>query len=168
MRYTLRYNLTTSGKHTLVIKSHPNLETPSAWDEHDLWCSFEIQGVFHLRHCLKVPLRPHRALHSWDTSYSCVRNCYTGCPVLAPCRPQTHPYHSGYNVSADVQGLSSLSQNLECTILGIFLSERSKYSDPVYLMLPSRRDCLFCEIRRNKRSWLNPGLHTCGNDKRAW
>src|SRR5438105_12374305 len=52
--------------------------------------------------------------------------------------------------------------------LGMFLSERSKDSDPVYLMLPSRRDCLFSEIRRNKRCWLNPGLHTCGNDMRAW
>src|SRR6266498_1226166 len=52
--------------------------------------------------------------------------------------------------------------------LGMILSERSKDSDPVYLMLPSRRDYLFCEIRRNKRCWLNPGLHTCGNDMRAW
>src|SRR6266508_2856130 len=52
--------------------------------------------------------------------------------------------------------------------LGMILSERSKDSDPVYLVLPSRRDCLFCEIRRNKRCWMNPGLHTCGNDMRAW
>src|SRR6266508_1243524 len=44
--------------------------------------------------------------------------------------------------------------------LGMFLSERSKDFDPVYVMLPSRCECLFCEIRRNKRSWLNPRLHT--------
>src|SRR6266542_3601115 len=48
--------------------------------------------------------------------------------------------------------------------LGMIMSERSKYSDPIYLVLPSRRDCLFCAIRRNKSYWLNPGLHTCGND----
>src|SRR5438132_7223128 len=52
-------------------------------------------GVFHRRYCLKVPLRRHHGLHSSDTSCSCVHNCYTGCTILVPCRPQTHPYHSG-------------------------------------------------------------------------
>src|SRR6266542_2830823 len=84
----LGYNLTTSGKYALVIKQRPIVKTPSAWDEHDLLWSIEIQGVFHRRHCLKVPLQRHRAVHSSDTSCSCVHNCCTGCTVLAPCRPQ--------------------------------------------------------------------------------
>src|SRR6266498_3885487 len=108
MCYMLGYNLTTRGKHARVIKQHPIVKTPSAWDEHDLLWSIQIQGVFHRRHCLNV---------KW---------------------------------------------------LGMILSERSKDSDPVYLVLPSRCDCLFCEIRRNKSCWLNSGLHTCGNDMRAW
>src|SRR6266542_4001539 len=116
----LCYNLTTGGKHALVIKQHPIVKTPSAWDEHDLLLSIQIQWVFHRRHCLKVPLRRYRGLHSSDTSCSCVRNCYTGWTVLAPCRPQTHPYHSGYDVSVNGQALFSLSQDLECTIPGYF------------------------------------------------
>src|SRR5436190_20750564 len=72
----LGYNLTTSGKHALVIKQRPIVKTPSAWDEHDLPWSIQIQDAFHRRHCLKVPLRWHRALHSSDTSCSCVRNCW--------------------------------------------------------------------------------------------
>src|SRR5436190_24217226 len=40
--------------------------------------------------------------------------------------------------------------------LGIFLCEHSKYSDPVYLMLPSRRDCLFSEIRRKQTILAEP------------
>ena len=52
--------------------------------------------------------------------------------------------------------------------LGMIMIERSKYYDPIYLMVPSRRDCLFCKIRRNESYWLNPELHTCGNDVRAW
>src|SRR6266508_3263057 len=103
----LGYNLTTSGRHALVIKQRPIVKTPSTWDELNLPWSIQIQGVFHRRHCLKVPLWRHRALHSSDTSCSCVRNCYTGCTILVTCRPQTHPYHSGYDVSADDQGLSS-------------------------------------------------------------
>src|SRR6266540_1307998 len=116
----LGYNLITTGRHALVIKQHPIVKTPSAWDEHDLPWSIQIQGVFHRRHCLKV------------------RACL----------------------------LSLWIWNVKW--LGIFLSERSKDTDPVYLVLPSRRDWLFCEIRRNKRYWLNPGFHTCGNDMRAW
>src|SRR5438105_13149592 len=96
----LGYNLTSNGTHALVIKQRPIVKTPSAWDEHDLPWSIQIQGVFHRRHCLKVPLRRYRALHSSDTSCSCVCNCYTRCTVLVPCWPQTHPYHSGYDVSA--------------------------------------------------------------------
>src|SRR6266508_2275654 len=114
----LDYNLTTRGKHALVIKQHSILKTPSAWDEHDLLWLIQIQGVFHRRHCLKVPLQRHRGLPSSDTSCSCVRNCYTGCIVLPPCRPQTHPYHSEYDVSADGQGLSSYSLDLECKMAG--------------------------------------------------
>src|SRR6266540_3464929 len=103
----LGYNLTTREKHALVIKQPSIVKTPSAWDEHDLLWSIQIQGVFHRSYCLKVPLRRYRGLHSSDTSCSCVCNCYTGCTVMAPCRSQTHPYHSGYDVSADGQGLSS-------------------------------------------------------------
>src|SRR5437868_10475198 len=53
----LGYNLTTRGKHALVIKQRSIVKTPSAWDEHDLLWSIQIQGVFHRRHCLKFPLR---------------------------------------------------------------------------------------------------------------
>src|SRR6266542_5834646 len=77
----LGYSLTTRGKHALVIKQRLIVKTPSAWDEHDLPWSIQIQRVFHRRHCLKVSLRRHHALHSSDTSCSCVRNCYTGCTV---------------------------------------------------------------------------------------
>src|SRR5438128_6219697 len=101
----LGYSLITRGKHALVIKQRSIVKTPSTWDEHDLLWSIQIHGVFHRRHFLKVPLRWHRGPHSSDISCSCVRNYYTGCTVLAPCRPQTHPYHSGYHVSADCQGL---------------------------------------------------------------
>src|SRR5437764_6889933 len=100
----LVYNLTTKGKHALVIKQRLIVKTPSTWDEHDLLWSIQIQGVFHRRHCLKVQLLRRRGVHSSDTSCSCVRNCYTGCTVLPPCRAQTHPYNSGYDVSADGQG----------------------------------------------------------------
>src|SRR6266540_2137834 len=75
----------------LVIKQRPIVKTPSTWEEHDLLWSIQIQGVFHRRHCLKVQLPRHRGVHSSDTSCSCVRNCYTGCTVLPPCRAQTHP-----------------------------------------------------------------------------
>src|SRR5438105_13970481 len=96
----LGYNLTTKGKHALVIKQRPIVKTPSDWDEHDLLWSIQIQGVFHRRHCLKVPLPQHRGVHSSDTSCSCDHNCYIGCTVLPPCRPQTRSYHSGYDVMA--------------------------------------------------------------------
>src|SRR5438105_6706259 len=52
--------------------------------------------------------------------------------------------------------------------LHTILSERSKDFDPVYLLVPSTCDCIFCEIRRNKSFWLNSGLHTCNNDMGAW
>src|SRR5437762_12164388 len=60
----LVYNLTTRGKHALVIKQRSIMKTPSAWDEHDLLWSIQIQGVFHRRYCLKVQLSRHRAVHS--------------------------------------------------------------------------------------------------------
>src|SRR5438132_13959264 len=165
MCYMLGYNLTTRGKHARVIKQRSIVKTPSAWDEHDLLWSIQILGVFHRRHCLKVQLPRHIHWTLLVVVSIIVTLAASSCHLADLRLIHTIP-DTTCLPTARASLLSLWIWNVKW--LGMILSERSKDSNPVYLVLPSRRDCLFCEIRRNKRCWLNPGHHTCGNDMRAW